>query len=135
MKILKILNGVWAALVLIVALFAVVTITQTSNAASCIPQASNGTIKPINICTSFKYSEWSACQLNGIQKRSVISSLPADCSGGAPSLIKGCTYTLNTSGAKPSRFFKSKAFNMSVFRCRYMNLCDTVELKAASLQK
>lgn len=127
MKILRIMNGVWAALVFMVVLFAAITITQTSNAASCIPRYSGDPIKPINICTSFTYSEWGACQPNGIQKRTVISSLPTDCFGGAPSLVRGCTYSLSASGARPSRFFKSKAFNMSVFRCRYMNLCDTLQ--------
>jgi len=46
-----------------------------------------------NICTSFTYSSWSACQSNNTQSRTVISALPIGCIGGNPILSQSCTYT------------------------------------------
>jgi len=45
------------------------------------------------VCTSWTYSDWSACSSNSQQTRSVISSLPNGCSGGNPVLTQSCTYT------------------------------------------
>lgn len=44
-------------------------------------------------CTSFTYSDWGACSSSGNQTRQVVSSLPANCSGGSPSVTQSCTYT------------------------------------------
>lgn len=44
-------------------------------------------------CTSYSYSAWSACQPNNTKTRSVTSSSPAGCTGGAPVLSQSCTYT------------------------------------------
>jgi hypothetical protein len=43
-------------------------------------------------CTSFTYSAWGACQSNGTQTRTLVSSSPAGCSGGSPVLTQACTY-------------------------------------------
>jgi len=43
-------------------------------------------------CTSWTYSEWNACPANGQQTRSIVSSSPAGCIGGTPSINQSCTY-------------------------------------------
>ena len=44
-------------------------------------------------CTSFNYSDWSACQVNNTRTRTIVSSLPANCTGGSPEPItQGCVY-------------------------------------------
>lgn len=43
-------------------------------------------------CTSFTYSAFGACQPNGTQTRTVLSSSPAGCTGGTPVLTQTCTY-------------------------------------------
>lgn len=50
-------------------------------------------VAPSVACTSFVYSEWQACQANGTQTRTIISSSPSGCSGGNPILTQSCTYT------------------------------------------
>ncbi|MBA4373057.1 MAG: hypothetical protein C0402_09395 [Thermodesulfovibrio sp.] len=49
-------------------------------------------VPPVTACTSFTYSGWSACQTNNTQTRSVVSSLPAGCTGGTPLLTQICNY-------------------------------------------
>jgi hypothetical protein len=44
-------------------------------------------------CTSFTYSAWGACQADGTQTRTVVSSSPAGCVGGSPVLSQSCTPT------------------------------------------
>jgi hypothetical protein len=48
---------------------------------------------PSATCSSFTYSPWGACQSNGSQSRTVLSSSPAGCTGGSPALSQSCTYT------------------------------------------
>ncbi|MBI5103245.1 MAG: hypothetical protein HZB33_15630, partial [Nitrospirae bacterium] len=43
-------------------------------------------------CSSFTYSAWSACQPNGTQTRTVLTSSPAGCTGGSPVTTQACTY-------------------------------------------
>ncbi|MEA3444583.1 MAG: trypsin-like peptidase domain-containing protein, partial [Bacteroidota bacterium] len=43
------------------------------------------------ICTSFTYSDWTVCQSDGIQTRTILNSYPNDCSGGTPVLNQSCT--------------------------------------------
>jgi cytochrome c len=50
-------------------------------------------------CTSFTYSAWSACASNSTQTRTVASSSPAGCTGGAPVLSEACVYTPPLDGA------------------------------------
>lgn len=45
-----------------------------------------------SICTSFSYSNWSACQSNSSQTRIVVSQSPAGCSGGNPVTTQTCSY-------------------------------------------
>lgn len=42
------------------------------------------------VCTSWTYSDWSSCS-GGQQTRSIISSSPAGCSGGSPTLSQSCS--------------------------------------------
>lgn len=44
-------------------------------------------------CSSFTYSDWSACTPNGQQTRTVITSLPDSCADGNPVLTQSCSYT------------------------------------------
>lgn len=44
-------------------------------------------------CTSFTYSAFGACQPTSTQTRTVVSALPAGCTGGAPVLSQACVYT------------------------------------------
>ncbi|TAN39786.1 MAG: hypothetical protein EPN25_10035 [Nitrospirae bacterium] len=56
----------------------------------------NAASKPAPVqttCTSFTYSAFSACQSNNTQTRTVVSSLPAGCTGGSPVLTQACTFT------------------------------------------
>lgn len=43
-------------------------------------------------CNSWVYSNWSDCQLNGIQSRIVLRSIPVNCINGSPVLIRSCDY-------------------------------------------
>jgi mono/diheme cytochrome c family protein len=43
-------------------------------------------------CTSFTYSAWGACTA-GTQTRTVLASMPAGCTGGAPALSQACGTT------------------------------------------
>lgn len=46
----------------------------------------------IPVCTSFTYSAWSVCSPEGGQTRTVLTSVPAGCAGGAvPILTQTCT--------------------------------------------
>lgn len=49
---------------------------------------------PIDQCTSYTYSDWSACQPTGTRTRTVVSKSPAGCTGDpAPNLLtESCTY-------------------------------------------
>jgi hypothetical protein len=42
-------------------------------------------------CTSFGYSDWSACSPPGTQTRTVVSSSPAGCQGGYPITSRSCS--------------------------------------------
>lgn len=61
---------------------------------SAAPQApaepSNDAPPPV-ACTSFGYSAWSTCSAGATQSRTVTSSQPAGCTGGAPELSRACT--------------------------------------------
>jgi len=43
-------------------------------------------------CTAFTYSDFAACQPDGTQSRTVLTSTPAGCTGGAPVTTQACTY-------------------------------------------
>lgn len=57
-----------------------------------IGPATGSCAPPPQTCTSFTYSDWGACQPDGTQTRTVISSSPAGCTGGTPVLSQSCTY-------------------------------------------
>jgi mono/diheme cytochrome c family protein len=46
---------------------------------------------PPATCTAFTYSTWGACQANGTQTRTILSSSPSGCTGGSPVLSQACT--------------------------------------------
>ncbi|MHB8648104.1 MAG: LamG-like jellyroll fold domain-containing protein, partial [Thermomicrobiales bacterium] len=71
---------------------------------SAVVSATTQSATPPPTCTSFTYSAWNACQVNGTQTRTVTSSSPAGCTGGTPVLTQSCTYTApppSTSTAGP----------------------------------
>jgi cytochrome c5 len=43
-------------------------------------------------CTSFTYSAYGSCLPDSTQSRTVLTSLPASCSGGTPVITQACTY-------------------------------------------
>jgi murein DD-endopeptidase MepM/ murein hydrolase activator NlpD len=43
-------------------------------------------------CTSWTYSDWSACQQDNTQTRTILTSSPSCCSGGSPVLSQTCVY-------------------------------------------
>ncbi len=47
---------------------------------------------PATACTAFTYSAWGACQSNGSQARTVLTSSPSGCTGGSPATSQACTY-------------------------------------------
>jgi|GEM_PF-5706484 len=49
--------------------------------------------EPTQTCTSWTYSDWTACQSDGTQARTIATSSPAGCAGGSPVLTRTCTYT------------------------------------------
>jgi hypothetical protein len=44
------------------------------------------------VCTSWTYSDWSACSSAGIKTRTILSSDSNNCVGGSPVLEQGCLY-------------------------------------------
>ncbi len=77
--------------------------TQGRTVASATPDGCTGTPvltqpcsqnpPPAGTCTSFTYSAWTpaVCDATGVQSRTVASSAPAGCTGGAPVLTQTCT--------------------------------------------
>jgi hypothetical protein len=83
----------------------VVTVTNRETSAviftGALRRLSEGTFFPENMpagpgggatCTSFTYSDFGTCQADGTQTRTVLTSTPAGCTGGAPVLSQSCTY-------------------------------------------
>lgn len=44
-------------------------------------------------CTSWTYSDWGTCSVDGKQTRTISNSLPQGCAGGRPVLTQSCVYT------------------------------------------
>lgn len=57
--------------------------------------SSGNTTPTTNTCTAFSYSNWSACQSNYLQTRTVTASSPSGCTAGSPVIVRSCAY--NTS--------------------------------------
>jgi hypothetical protein len=53
----------------------------------------------IPTCTSFTYSAHGACRPDGTQVRTVLTSIPRGCSGGAPVTSRACVYVPPIDGA------------------------------------
>jgi hypothetical protein len=83
----------------------VVTVTNRATGAiiftGSMRHLSDGTFYPENMpagpsgtpgtCT-YTYDTWSACQADGTQTRTVVTSSPAGCTGGTPVLSQACTF-------------------------------------------
>ncbi len=54
---------------------------------------------PVTTCIAFTYSAYGACQPNGTQTRTVLTSSPAGCTGGGPVTSRTCTYVPPIDGA------------------------------------
>jgi hypothetical protein len=54
--------------------------------------AGPGQPPPASTCTSFTYSAYGTCMPNGMQSRTVLTSTPTGCTGGAPATTLACTY-------------------------------------------
>ena len=50
------------------------------------------TVVTPSTCTFFNYYDWSSCQTNSTQSRSVLNASPSGCTGGSPILTQYCTY-------------------------------------------
>src|SRR3989344_4680299 len=59
-----------------------------SDGSNCI----RGNLTAGLVCTSFTYSDWSACQSNSTKTRIATNSSPNGCSGGDPVLTQSCSY-------------------------------------------
>jgi len=82
----------------------VVTVTNRATGAVIftgpLRHLDEGTFYPENMpagpggstCTEFTYSAFGACQPDNTQARTVLTSLPAGCTGGTPVLTQACTY-------------------------------------------
>ena len=55
-------------------------------------------------CSSFVYSDWSACVSNGQQTRTVTSSSPDGCTDGNPVLTQSCSYTQDIGACGPNDY-------------------------------
>jgi len=65
---------------------------ETTSTSSPIVPSTTPTSSPkvVNTCTFWTYSDWSGC-VNDQQTRSVLSSLPTNCTGGQPEIVKSCS--------------------------------------------
>ncbi len=46
-------------------------------------------------CNSWIYSDWSDCQTNSTQTRTITNSSPEGCTGGNPVLTQSCDYAIS----------------------------------------
>jgi hypothetical protein len=60
---------------------------------------SNADVSNVTTCTSFTYSDWSACSSSGQQTRTITSSGPTGCTGGNPIITQSCNYSVNQPAA------------------------------------
>lgn len=80
----------WQGLGLVGFVAAVVLVAL--GALSCGGGSPTAASPPAPTCTAFTYSDWGACQPSGIKTRTVLTSSPAGCAGGSPTLTETCTY-------------------------------------------
>ncbi|MDD2731275.1 MAG: hypothetical protein PHW33_04100, partial [Candidatus Portnoybacteria bacterium] len=67
----------------------------------------NSTNKGNGECTSFEYSRWNNCSVDGTQYRLITKTYPTDnCSGGNPVQQRTCEYTLTDFGTAEDLFKK-----------------------------
>ncbi|NTU99182.1 hypothetical protein HGA64_04235 [Candidatus Falkowbacteria bacterium] len=75
------------------------TATTTVISTSSRVYVSNTQIIAANTCTSWTYSDWSPCSPWGNQTRNILSSQPANCSGGNFVLSQSCGAAATSSSA------------------------------------
>ncbi len=73
--------------------FAIKSIDESNNTSLISNILTVQTLSQQTTCSSFTYSDWSACQSNGTQTRTVISSSPTGCVLGNPIVSQSCTYS------------------------------------------
>ena len=71
------------------------TTDAIASTTSVVTSISNGRIIAANPCTSWTYTDWSDCSPWHNQTRSILTSWPANCSGGAYVLEQACDLTAN----------------------------------------
>lgn len=71
--------------------------TATTQAAVVSQPSGVGGGSVIITCTSWTYSAWSSCS-GGNQSRTIVTSLPSSCSGGAPILKQACVNVASSTG-------------------------------------
>jgi plastocyanin len=69
-----------------------ITVTDNTANASNVLNVTPFTVISAPTCTGFTYSSWTSCQANDRQTRTVVSTIPAVCTGGSPVLEQSCTY-------------------------------------------
>ncbi|MFT7645226.1 MAG: hypothetical protein ACI9BF_000902 [Candidatus Paceibacteria bacterium] len=57
--------------------------------------------EPTSTCSYFSYSSWGSCQSDDTQTRTVNSSSPSGCEGGAPVVEQSCSYETPTPEPEP----------------------------------
>lgn len=94
--------------------------SQCSNGQICNTQTN---VCETPVCTSFEYSNWTAC-LNNNQTRTINSSFPNDCAGGNPVLSQNCTIPVCNENWTCSSW--SSCYSNSQSRtCTDSNSCNT----------
>lgn len=75
-------------------------------------------------CTSFTYSAWSTCQVDGKQTRTVLTSSPTGCTGGSPVTTQSCVYVppvvSDTEPTNPISFTKGQSFTVNSGTTNYV---------------
>jgi hypothetical protein len=74
-------------------------------------------------CSSFTYSEWGTCQKTNSQSRTVLSNLPANCTGGSPVTTQACTYVPPVTCTTGTFQFQNQTYE---FSCGCGNVADGV---------
>ncbi len=87
--------------------------TSTPTSTTTTTDTTNTTTTTIPTCTSFSYSDWSACQSTGIQTRTLLSSYPTGCTGGNSVLSQSCVYTSTTTNTTTTTTTNGTAANTS----------------------
>lgn len=89
-----------------------------------LSRISSSTNVVIPTCTSFTYSNWGVCS-NNLQSRTVLTSLPNNCSGGTPVVSQSCV-------TPPQKYFN--VFSGKVTGDKTFDLGKLVNVKSLSVE-